>query len=115
MGLSRLVMQLGDRYVLRVLVPLGQLGLYSLGYSLAEVIDTAVGTPVHAGADPAIRRLEADPQRQRRFIRSSATLYYALALLAGLLLSLYAREVVMLLARDRSFWPCWVEIGRAHV
>lgn len=109
-GLSRLVMQVGDRYVLRLLVPLGRIGLYSLGYGLAEVIDTAIGTPVYDGVNPTIRKLEHDPPRQRRFIRSSATMYYLLAVFAGLVLALYSREVVMLLATNREFWPCWVII-----
>ena len=107
-GLSRLAMQLGDRYVLRGFVTTAQIGLYSFGYSLSEVIDTAIGTPVHDGVNPSIRQLEHDPDRQKRFIRSSATLYYLLAVFAGLVLALYSREVVMLLATDPTYHPAWI-------
>jgi len=109
-GLSRLAMQLGDRYVLRAFVPMGTVGVYSFGYSLSEAIDTAVGTPVNDGVGPTIRKLESDPDRQRQFIRRSATLYYLLAVLAALALSMYAKEIVMLLARRPEYWPCWVII-----
>ena len=109
-GLSRLAMQLADRYVLRVFKPLGTVGMYSFAYSLSEVIDTAVGTPVNDGVGPTIRKLESEPDAQRQFIRRSATLYYVLAVMAALAVSLYAREIVMLLARQEEYWPCWVII-----
>ncbi len=109
-GVSRLVLLLGDRYVLRLFLPLGQVGLYAMGWSLSEVIDTAIGTPVYNGVNPTIRQLEHEPDQQRRFIRSSATMFYALTVFAGLVLSLYAREVVMLLTTGREFWPCWTVV-----
>jgi len=108
MGLSRLAMQLGDRYVIRFFWPVGVVGLYSLGHSLSEAIDTAIGTPVYDGINPSIRRLEADPDRQRSFIRTSANMYYVLAMFAGLVLAMYARELVMLFARRSEYWECWV-------
>ena len=110
MGLSRLAMQLGDRYVLRVFWPVGVVGLYSLGHSLSEAIDTAIGTPVYDGINPSIRRLEAEPDRQRSFIRASANMYYVLAMFAGLALAMFARELVMLFARRTEYWECWVII-----
>ena len=109
-GLSRLAMQLADRYVLRVFKPLSTVGMYSFAYSLSEVIDTAVGTPINDGVGPTIRKLESEPDAQRQFIRRSATLYYLLAVLAALAVSLYAKEIVMLLARREEYWPCWVII-----
>jgi len=109
MGLSRLVMHLGDRYVLRALRPPEDIGVYDVSYRLSEVIDTAVGTPAHDAAHPTIRRLEAAPVRQRRFIRHGALLAYGLALTAGLGLALLAREIVMLVAfANAAYWDGWV-------
>jgi len=107
-GLARLVMQLGDRYVLRALVPAASLGLYDLGYRVGEGLDTVVGTPAYDAVSPTIRQLEARPDEQRRFIRSATTLYYGLALLAGLALALFAREILLVLARRPEFHPAWV-------
>lgn len=107
-GLARLVMQLGDRYVLRALVPVASLGLYDLGYRLGEGLDTVVGTPARDAVSPTIRQLEARPEAQRRFICSVTTLYYGLAVLAGLGLALFAREIVMLIARKPAFYAAWV-------
>ena len=108
-GLSRLAMHLGDRYVLRAFLPAGRIGVYDVSYRLSEAIDTAVGTPAHDAAHPAIRRLEAEPARQRRFIRRWALLAYGLALGAALGLALLAREVLMLVAfANPAYWDGWV-------
>ncbi len=109
-GLSMLIMQLGDRYVLRLFLPLGSVGQYSLGYSIAEGIDTAVGTPVWDAVNPVIRKLEDRPDEQRRFIRESAGMYYVLTLFVALAVALFSRELVMLLARRAEYWPAWVVV-----
>lgn len=109
-GLSRLVMQLGDRYVLRIFAPMSAVGLYAFGYGVAEGIDTAIGTPAYDAVNPTIRKLEADPEAQKRFIRATATMFYLLITLLALMVALFSKEVVMLLARQKEYWECWVVI-----
>lgn len=105
-GISRMVMQMGDRYVLRFFRPMSEVGVYSFGFAIAEVADTALVGPLMLGVGPTIRRMEADPDEQRLFIRQAATSYYGLALFVGLAIALAAPEAVRLLARDAAYWAC---------
>jgi O-antigen/teichoic acid export membrane protein len=57
---------------------------------------------------PIAFQQEAQPEKQKYFLRRSATVYYGVALLFGLVLALFSREMVMLLARKESYHAVWV-------
>ena len=103
-GLARLLMQLCDRYVLRLFRDLGQVGVYSFGYSISEAVDAAVVNPMLNGVLPTIRQLESKPDEQKRFIVRAATVYYSAAVFMALGLSILAREIVMILGRNPEYW-----------
>ena len=107
-GLARLLVQLGDRYVLRILKSVGQVGAYAFGYGIAEVIDSLLVNPALSGFSPTIRKLESDPPALRQFVRRSATLFYVVAVFVGLGLAAFSREVVVLLGRRPEYHQAWV-------
>ena len=102
--ISQLVLRMGDRYVLRAYRPFGELGAYSFSYGIAEAAETVLVQPLILGVEPTIRKMEADPAEQKRFIRLAATSYYGLAVSIGLLISLFSRELAMLLGRNPAYW-----------
>jgi len=85
----------------------GAVGLYSFGYQIAEILNALLVNPVKEGIMPHIYKMEKEPEDQKAFIKSSALYYYVVAMFFALGLSLYARELVMLLARREEFWPSW--------
>ena len=107
-GYSNLAIQSGDRYVLRVFDSLGTIGVYSLGYTIASAINTLVVNPLKQSLLPVVLRQEKNSAEQKLFLKSAAVLYYFGGTLMALGLSLFAKEVIMLVARKPEFWYAWV-------
>lgn len=107
-GYSQALFQSGDRYVLRIFESLSNVGLYSFGYRIGSILNMVLGEPIKNTLMPIILQNEDNPQEQKRFLASAADYYYLVGIFMALGLSLFAREVIMFLARNSAFWPSWI-------
>ena len=105
---SNLLIQSGDRYVLRIFNSVSMVGLYSFGYQIAGILQTALVTPLKQALQPVVLKQEEDPEAIRHFLRTGATYFYLIGCAACLLISLFSREILMLFARKEVFWAAWV-------
>ena len=105
---SNLLIQSGDRYVLRIFNSVSMVGLYAFGYQIAGILQTALVTPLKQALQPVVLKQEADPEAIRSFLRVGATYFYLVGCAACLLISLFSREILMLFARKEAFWAAWV-------
>ena len=105
---SNLLIQSGDRYVLRIFNSVSTVGLYSFGYQIAGILQTALVTPLKQALQPVVLKQEEDPEAIRHFLRTGATYFYLIGCAACLLISLFSREILMLFARKEVFWAAWV-------
>jgi len=107
-GFSNLLIQSGDRYVLKIFRSLSDVGLYSFGYQIAALLNIVLVSPIRDGLKPVVLQKEKQPEEQKRFLINSATYYYWIGLFIALGLSLFAKEAIMILARKQEFWSSWV-------
>ena len=105
---SNLLIQSGDRYVLRIFNSVSMVGLYSFGYQIAGILQTVLVTPLKQALQPVVLKQEKDPEAIRGFLRIGATYFYLIGCAACLLISLFSREILMLFARKEVFWAAWV-------
>ena len=105
---SNLLIQSGDRYVLRIFNSVSTVGLYSFGYQIAGILQTALVTPLKQALQPVVLKQEEDPEAIRHLLRIGATYFYLIGCAACLLISLFSREILMLFARKEVFWAAWV-------
>ena len=105
---SNLLIQSGDRYVLRIFNSVSMVGLYSFGYQIAGILQAALVTPLKQALQPVVLKQEEDPDAIRRFLRGGATYFYLLGCAACLLISLFSREILMIFARKETFLAAWV-------
>ena len=105
---SNLLIQSGDRYVLRFFNSVSMVGIYSFGYQIAGILQTALVTPLKQALQPVVLKQEEDPEAIRHFLRVGATYFYLVGCAACLLISLFSREILMLFARKEVFWAAWV-------
>ena len=105
---SNLLIQSGDRYVLRIFNSVSMVGLYSFGYQIAGILQTALVTPLKQALQPVVLKQEEDPEAIRSFLRVGATYFYLIGCAACLLISLFSREILMLFARKEAFWAAWI-------
>jgi O-antigen/teichoic acid export membrane protein len=107
---SNYLIQSADKIILRIFYPLGIVGIYDVGYRLSSVIDFLFVTPVKQALLPIAFQQEDQPDQQKYFLARSATVYYTAALMIGLLISLYAKEAVSLLARQAGYQSAWIVV-----
>ncbi len=100
-----LFMQSADRYLLRVFGSLSAVGIYSLGCMVSSVITVFLAEPLRNSLQPIVLKLETRPEDQRSLLRAGATYYYLLACFAALSLSMFAKELIMIIAQSEEFWP----------
>ncbi|MFC2062045.1 oligosaccharide flippase family protein [Elusimicrobiota bacterium] len=106
-GYSNRLIQSGDRYVLRMLDTIETVGLYSFGYRIAGLVQMLLVDPLRRALRPIVLKKEGDPEEQKKFLMHAATYYYFAGFLMALGISLFARELIMLLARKEEFWASW--------
>ncbi|MDY6861611.1 MAG: polysaccharide biosynthesis C-terminal domain-containing protein, partial [Thermodesulfobacteriota bacterium] len=107
-GYSNLLIQSGDRYVLRIFNSVSSVGLYSFGYNIARIIEVMLLMPLSFSSTPTIRKLESEPSEQKRFLRKSATFSYILVIFMALGISMFSKDIIVLLARQKEFWQSWI-------
>ena len=105
---SNLLIQSGDRYVLRIFSSVSMVGLYAFGYQIAGILQTALVTPLKQVLQPVVLKQEEDPEAIRHLLKVGATYFYLVGCAACLLISLFSREILMLFARKEAFWAAWV-------
>jgi O-antigen/teichoic acid export membrane protein len=97
-GYSNILIIAGDRYVLQFLKTVYEVGLYSFACNIGNLVTLAIGTPVIGGVWPTIRRMEANPERQRAFVRQTTTFVCAASIALVVFLSVFSAEAIRLLA-----------------
>jgi O-antigen/teichoic acid export membrane protein len=99
-----------DRVVLRIYGTLSIVGMYAFGQSLVSVVDMLLTVPFKGAFPPVVFRMEKDPKRLRDFVKRSCTYVYMAALMLCLLVSVFAKDVIVILARNPEFWGAWTVV-----
>ena len=94
-GLSRLVMTYADRYFLQHYCTTAEVGLYSLGYSIAMVLNIIVGA-VQTAWPAQMFAMAKKAEAERNFSRI-LTYYLTILGFIGLVFSVLAHEVLMIM------------------
>ncbi len=107
-SLSMYLIQAGDRYVLRIFDTLSAVGLYSFGYSFGMLITIFLVAPMKHTISPLIFEMEHDKNKLKEFVSRTCNYFCIVALFFCLLLSVFAKDMIQLLARKEEFWGAWV-------
>ncbi|MBN2406727.1 MAG: polysaccharide biosynthesis protein [Elusimicrobia bacterium] len=105
---SNMLIQAGDRYVLKALGTLSMVGVYSFGYAVASIVNVVLVVPLKQINGPVIFKMENDEEKLKKFLRDSTTYIYFVMMMFGLLLSLFSGETIRILAAKKEFWAGWV-------
>lgn len=107
---SNYLLQSGDRVILKLFCPLSLIGIYHTGYKIASIINFLMVTPVKFALNPIVFQQEVRPAEQKTFINRTASTYYLFILVGGLLIALFSKELVTILARQEQYHDVWVII-----
>lgn len=101
-GISMMLLTIGDRYILKIFLSYSEVGIYSLGYKIAGLINMLLVQSFQLGFLPLAFQMYDKPDSKRYF--SKVLTYYTYILVfVSLGLSLFSKEALLLLARDPAY------------
>ena len=101
--LSDFLMQYGDRYIIKMINGLREVGIYSFGYSISKIINILMVLPVSAGFVPAINKMEINPEKQKKFVSDSALYIYSAGVFFVIAFSLFSPEIISFFGRKKEY------------
>jgi O-antigen/teichoic acid export membrane protein len=100
--MSMYLLSLGDRFLMKYMLDLGEVGVYALGYKIATVSNLLVIQSFQIGFLPIAYRMYEKPGNERFFIKT-LTYYSFVLVLFSLGISLFSKELITLLARSDEY------------
>lgn len=105
---SSFILELSDRYFLKEYRGLDDVGLYALGYKFAAIVPLLVIQPLK-GFTPYIFSLINTPEKCKQTLADFFRYYLAVVLFLALVISVFSREVIMVMA-DTSYYSSWTVV-----
>lgn len=105
-SISGVILSIADRFCLKFLGNLSEVGIYSLGYKIANTIKIFVITSVQLALTPMIYKMMDKPDNKRFY--SKVMTYFTFGVIICVLgMSLFGREMIKFLARNKDYWESY--------
>jgi O-antigen/teichoic acid export membrane protein len=105
-SISGVVINVADRYMLRYFDQLSDVGLYSLGYKIANTVNIFVVMSINLAIAPMLYKIMDDPNNKR--IYSKVMTYAALGVMLCVIgISFVSREAIRLVAQNPDYWDAY--------
>ncbi len=112
-GLGAWILNLSDRYMLQYLLPentaLSQVGIYSLGDKIAMLLRFILVMPFMLTWGAQMYKY-AKKTDARKIYRKVLNVYFFIACILGLLIALFAKEFVVLMAQNSDYYPAYLVV-----
>lgn len=108
-GLAYTLLNMGDRYILKLLVDYKEVGLYNLGYKVAGVLNMFLIQSFTLGLLPFAYKMYGQ-KGDKRYYSKMLTYFMFVLCWAGLGLSLFSKELIKLLALNSDYWEAYIVV-----
>ena len=105
-SVSGVLLTVTDRYALRYIGGLDDMGLYNLGFKVANILKIFVITSVTSAIVPLKFKMMDKPGSKRFYSKIMTYTAYGFIILL-LLISLYSKEAIRVLAQNREYWTAY--------
>ena len=102
-SITGIILTVTDRYVLKFKTDLYQVGIYNLGFRIANTLRVFIITSVQLALQPIIFRMIDSPNAKRFYSKVMTYFTYGLMFFV-LFISLFGKEIVKVLSRNISYW-----------
>jgi len=106
-GLAHMLLDMGGRYILKLLVNYREAGLYHLGYKIAGVLNMFFIVPFQLGWLPISFKMFGQ-DKDKRYYSKMLTYFMFVLIWAGLGLAFFYKEAIGLFAKDTDYWNATV-------
>ena len=105
-GLAHMLLNMGDRYILKLLVDYKEVGLYGLGYKIAGILSVLFIQSFTLGLLPIAYKMYGQ-KGDKRYYSKMQTYFVFVLFLAGLCLSFFGKEIIKLFALNPDYWNAY--------
>ncbi|MQY78700.1 MAG: oligosaccharide flippase family protein [Bacteroidetes bacterium] len=105
-ALSGLILNITDRYTLRFLTNMSEVGIYTLGFKVANIIKVFVVNSVMLAVSPLIFKMMDEPNN-RRFYSKILTYTTYIVLPVVLAVSIFGKEAIKVLSQKTDYWNAY--------
>jgi O-antigen/teichoic acid export membrane protein len=104
--IAAVIFTITSRYCLNFLSSLHEVGIYSLGFKIANTLRVFIVSSAMLALSPMIFKKMNDPDAKRFY--SKIMTYFSFGLMFFVLaISLFGREIIQLLANNKSYWDAY--------
>lgn len=104
--LAMMLLNVSDRYILKLFTDYATVGLYDLGYRVAGVINMFIIMPFGLALMPIAYKIFGTDGDKRFYSKLMTYLTFVLVW-AGLALSVFSREIIKLFALNPTYWEAY--------
>jgi O-antigen/teichoic acid export membrane protein len=105
-GVALVILNVTDRYSIKVLGNMADVGLYSYGFKLANTLNVFLITSVNFAIQPMIYRMMNAPDN-KRFYAKLLTYYTYGTMIFALAMMVFGMEITKLFARRVEYFDAW--------
>jgi O-antigen/teichoic acid export membrane protein len=105
--IAMMLMNLGDRYILKYILGYSEVGIYSIGYKIAGVINLFILQSFKMGFLPIAYKQYGYEKQADRFFAKVLTYFVFTLVIAGLSLSLFSKEIVIFFSKREEYWSAY--------
>ncbi|MCK5145107.1 polysaccharide biosynthesis C-terminal domain-containing protein [bacterium] len=102
-SLTNMILNMGDRYLLKLLTNYREVGLYNLGYKIAGVLNMLLIQSFNLTFLPMAQKMYGQPGANRYYQKLMSYFVFVMVW-AGLGLSLLSRDLLQMLASNPDYW-----------
>ena len=102
-SLAGMLLNMGDRYILKLLTNYNEVGLYNLGYKVAGVLNVFLIQSFSLALLPMAYKIYRQ-KGDKRFYCKMQTYFVFVLCWAGLVLAIFGRELIRILALNPDYW-----------
>jgi len=108
-SISGIFLTIGDRYIIKYFLPYSQVGIYSLGYKLASVINVFLIHSFQMGFLPIAFKM-CDKEEAKNYFAKLLTYFVFILTAAALVLSFFAKEIIQIMSTNREYWTAYTVV-----
>lgn len=105
-SISGVIISVADRYMLRYLGTLADVGIYSLGYKIANTLYVFIVMSINLAVSPLVYKVMDDPNNKRMY--SKVMTYAGLGVMTCVIaVSFFGREAIKVMAVNPEYWSSY--------
>lgn len=105
-SISGVLLTVADRYIIKFMMSIYDVGIYSLGFKTANTIKVFLISSIYLALSPINFKMMSHPDHKQFYAKVMLYFGYTV-MMAALCLALYSREIIELISLNPNYWQAY--------